>query len=121
MKRGMLLTVGAVFFVFLLAGCGASGSGERAPDTEGQTLAQAQQALSEAGVPEENVIVNSSVTGGLGDPDSLTVCDQRPDGASVTEPVTLDVAESCSEAAEEEEEEDDNDRKRKRSSGGRRR
>ena len=39
MKRGMLLTVGAVFIVFLLAGCGAPSSGERAPDTEGQTLA----------------------------------------------------------------------------------
>ena len=36
MKRGMLLTVGAVFFVFLLAGCGASSSGDRAPDTEGE-------------------------------------------------------------------------------------
>ena len=71
-------------------------------------------------MPEENVTVNSSLTGGLGDPDSLTVCDQRPDGANVTEPVTLDVAESCPDAAEEEEE-DDNDRKRKRSSGGRRR
>ncbi len=119
MKRGMLLTVGAVFFVFLLAGCGASSSGERAPDTQGRTLAQAQQALSDAGVPEENVTVNSSVTGGQSDPDSLTVCDQRPDGATVTQPVTLEVAESCSNAAEEEE--DDNDRKRKRSSGGRRR
>ena len=42
MKRGMLLTVGAVFFVFLLAGCGASSSGERAPYTQGRTLAQAQ-------------------------------------------------------------------------------
>ena len=120
MKRGMLLTVGAVFVVFLLAGCGASSSGERAPDTEGRTFAQAQQALSDAGVPEENVTVNSSVTGGQSDPDSLTVCDQRPDGATVTQPVTLEVAESCSNAAEEEEE-DDNDRKRKRSSGGRRR
>ncbi len=119
MKRGMLLTVGAVFFVFLLAGCGASSSGDRAPDTEGRTLAQAQQALSGAGMPEENVTVNSSVTGGQSDPDSLTVCDQRPDGANVTKPVTLDVAESCPDAAEEEE--DDNDRKRKRSSGGRRR
>ena len=119
MKRGMLLTVGAVFFVFLLAGCGASSSGERAPDTQGRTLAQVQQALSDAGVPEENVTVNSNVTGGQSDPDSLTVCDQRPDGATVTQPVTLDVAESCPDAAEEEE--DDNDRKRKRSSGGRRR
>jgi hypothetical protein len=71
-------------------------------------------------MPEENVTVNSSVTGGQSDPDSLTVCDQRPDGATVTQPVTLGVAESCSNAAEEEEE-DDNDRKRKRSSGGRRR
>ena len=70
-------------------------------------------------MPEENVTVNSSVTGGQGDPDSLTVCDQRPDGATVTQPVTLEVAESCSNAAEEEE--DDNDRKRKRGSGGRRR
>ena len=97
----------------------ASSSGERAPDTEGRTLAQAQQALSDAGVPEENVTVNSKVTGGQSDPDSLAVGDQRPDGANVTEPVTLEVAESCSDAAEEEE--DDNDRKRKRSSGGRRR
>jgi beta-lactam-binding protein with PASTA domain len=119
MKRGMLLTVGAVFFVFLLAGCGASSSGDRAPDTEGRTLAQAQQALSDAGMSEENVTVNSSVTGGQSDPNSLTVCDQHPDGANVTKPVTLDVAESCPDAAEEEE--DDNDRKRKRSSGGRRR
>ena len=118
MKRGMLPTVGAVFFVFLLAGCGASSSGERAPDTEGRTLAQAQQALSDAGVPEENVTVNSKVTGGQSDQDSLTVCDQRPDGATVTQPLTLDVAENCSDAAAEEE--DDDDRKRKRSSGGRR-
>ena len=42
MKRGMLLTVGAVFFVFLLAGCGASSSGEWAPYTQGRTLSQAQ-------------------------------------------------------------------------------
>ena len=75
---------------------------------------------SDAGVPEENVTVNSIVTGGQSDPDSLTVCDQRPDGTTVTQPLTLDVAENCSDAAAEEEE-DDEDRKRKRSSGGRRR
>ena len=89
MKRGMLLTVGAVFVVFLLAGCGASSSGERAPDTEGRTFAQAQQALSDAGVPEENVTVNSSVTGGESDPNSLTVCDQSRDGENVPMPLRL--------------------------------
>ena len=62
--------------------------------------------------------MNSKVTDGQSDPDSLTVCDQRPDGATVTQPLTLDVAENCSDAAAEEE--DDDDRKRKRSSGGRR-
>jgi hypothetical protein len=36
MKRGMLLTVGAVFFVFLLAGCGASSSGGRARIPRGE-------------------------------------------------------------------------------------
>ena len=62
--------------------------------------------------------MNSKVTDGQSDQDSLTVCDQRPDGATVTQPLTLDVAENCSDAAAEEE--DDDDRKRKRSSGGRR-
>jgi hypothetical protein len=41
----------AVAFGFVLVGCGGSST----PDTEGQTLAQAQQTLSDAGVPEGNI------------------------------------------------------------------
>lgn len=41
----------AVTFGFVLVGCGGSST----PDTEGQTLAQAQQTLSDAGVPEGNI------------------------------------------------------------------
>jgi len=45
MKRGVLWMVGAALIPFLLAGCG----GQTTPDTEGQTLTQARQALSDAG------------------------------------------------------------------------
>ncbi len=103
MRRGVAEVVGAVAcvaFVSLLAGCGAPTT----PDTEGQTLLEAREALADAGVPEENI----TVTGASGDPGSLTVCDQDPDGVAPTEPVTLEVAASCPE------EDDGSDRKRKR-------
>lgn len=106
MRRGVLWVVGGGFALLLLAGCGGSGT----PDTEGQTLAQALQALSDAGVPEGNI----SVTGDTGDTDNLIVCGQDPDGVSPTQPVTLEVARNCPD--------DDSDKKRKnKSSGGKRR
>lgn len=104
MKRGVTrvagFLVGGVFMLVLLAGCG----GSTTPDTEGQTLAQAQQELSNAGVPENNI----TVTGDTGDPNTLVVCDHDPDGVAPTQPLTLEVAQNC------EQEEDDSDRKRKR-------
>jgi uncharacterized alpha/beta hydrolase family protein len=69
---------------FILVGCGGSST----PDTEGQTLAQAQQTLRDAGVPEGNI----TVTGEDGDPNALIVCDHDPDGVAPTEPLTLEVA-----------------------------
>ncbi len=108
MKRGAVWTVGAVFVLFLLAGCGASNT----PDTEGQTLAQAQQTLRDAGVPNENI----TVTGEQGDPNEVIVCDHAPDSASPSEPVTLEVAQDCPQ-----EEEEDRDKKKKKRSGGSRR
>jgi hypothetical protein len=99
------IAAGAVFVLFLLAGCGSS-----TPDTEGQTLTQARQTLRDAGVPEENI----TVTGETGNPDSLIVCNHSPAGAEPSEPVTLEVATNCPQA----EEEDDDDRKRKKRSGG---
>jgi hypothetical protein len=88
-----------VFALFLLAGCG----GPATPDTEGQSLTQARQALADSGVPEENI----TVVGERGDPDDLVVCDQDPDGVDPAEPVTLEVATAC-------EDDDDDSRKKKR-------
>ena len=110
MKRGVMRAVGVAavgaFVLFLLAGCG----GSTTPDTEGQTLAQAQQTLRDAGVAESNI----SVTGESGDPNELTVCDHDPDGVDPSQPVTLQVAQGCPD------EDDDRKRKKKRP-GGRRR
>lgn len=89
----------AAFVFFLLAGCGGSST----PDTEGQTLAQAQQTLRDAGVPDGNV----TVTGENGDPNELVVCDHDPDGVAPSQPVTLEIAQSC-------QQEEDDDRKRKK-------
>ena len=88
----------AVAFGCVLVGC----AGSSTPDTEGQTLAQAQQTLSDAGVPEGNI----TVTGENGDPNALIVCDHEPDGAAPTEPLTLEVAQTC--------QQEDDDRKRKK-------
>ena len=90
----------AVAFGFVLVGC----AGSSTPDTEGQTLAQAQQTLSDAGVPEGNI----TVTGEDGDPNALIVCDHEPDGVAPTEPLTLEVAQTC------QQEDDDRKRKKKR-------
>jgi len=102
--------IGAAFVLFLPAGC----VGSSTPDTEDQTLAQARQTLRDAGVPEENI----SVTDERGDPNSLIVCDQGPDGVAPTRPVTLDVATECPD------DDDGPDRKKRRrisgGSGGRR-
>jgi hypothetical protein len=92
-----VVVVGA--FGFFLAACG----GSTTPDTEGQTLAQAQQTLRDAGVPEGNI----TVTGEEGDPNELIVCDHDPDRVAPTEPLTLEVAQSC-------QDEDEFDRKRKK-------
>jgi beta-lactam-binding protein with PASTA domain len=89
----------AVAFGFVLVGCGGSST----PDTEGQTLAQAQQALRDAGVPDGNI----TVRGESGDPNDFVVCDQDPDGVAPSQPVTLEVAQDCPQ-------EDDSDRKRKK-------
>jgi beta-lactam-binding protein with PASTA domain len=86
-------------FGFVLAGCGSSAT----PDTEGQTLAQAQQTLRDAGVPANNI----TVTGENGDPNELIVCDHDPDGVAPSQPVTLEVGQNC-------QQEDDSDRKRKK-------
>jgi hypothetical protein len=94
-----------IVFVLLLAGCG----GSTTPDTEGQTLAQAQQTLRDAGVPESDI----TVTGESGDPNELIVCDHDPDGVAPNQPLTLEVAQNCPQ-----DEDDDNDRKRKKRSGG---
>ena len=93
-----VVVVAAVGFV--LVGCGGSST----PDTEGQTLAQAQQTLSDAGVPEGNI----TVTGENGDPNALIVCDHEPNGVAPTEPLTLEVAQNC------QQEDDDRKRKKKR-------
>ncbi len=95
------------FALFLVVGCG----GPTTPDTEGQTLAQAQQTLRDAGVPEENI----TVVGAQGDPNDLIVCDHDPDGVAPTEPVRLEVATVCPQ------DDEDDSRKKKRPKGGRRR
>ncbi len=102
MKSGVVRVVGVAAvatLVLVLVGCGGSGT----PDTEGQTLAQAQQTLRDAGVAENN----TSVTGESGDPNELIVCDHDPDGVDPSQPVTLEVAQNCPE-------DDDSDRKRKK-------
>lgn len=102
MKSGVIKAVGVAAvaaFVLVLVGCRGSGT----PDTEGQTLAQAQQTLRDAGVPDGNI----TVTGENGDPNQLIVCDHDPDGVAPSQPVTLEVAQEC-------QQEDDRDRKRNR-------
>ncbi len=102
MKSGVIRVVGIVAiaaFGFVLAGCG----GSTTPDTEGQTLAQAQQTLRDAGVSDDNI----TVTGENGDPNQLIVCDHDPDGVAPSQPVTLEVGQNC-------QQEDDSDRKRKK-------
>lgn len=96
----MVSVVVVVAVGFILVGCGSSST----PDTEGQTLAQAQQTLRDAGVPEGNI----TVTGESGDPNTLIVCDHDPDGVAPTEPLTLEVAQNC------QQEDDDRKRKKKR-------
>jgi hypothetical protein len=101
-RSGVVRVVGVaavVVFVLVLVGCSGSGT----PDTEGQTLAQAQQTLRGAGVPDDNI----TVTGESGDSSELIVCDHDPDGVAPSQPVTLEVAQDC-------QQEDDSDRKRKK-------
>jgi hypothetical protein len=100
MKCGAVgAATGAVTVAFLFAGCGSG-----TPDTEGQTLTQAQQTLRDAGVPAENI----NVTGETGDPDVLIVCDHDPDGVAPTQPLTLEVAANCPQ------DDDDSSSKRKK-------
>ena len=98
MRHAVAVSGAVCFALFLLVGCG----GPTTPDTEGQTLAQARQALADSGVPQENI----SVVGQQGDPNQLYVCDQDPDGVAPTEPVNLEVATACAE--------EDDSRKKKR-------
>ena len=84
--------VAVAAFGFVMTGCG----GSTTPDTEGQTLAQAQQDLRDAGVPERNITVN----GPQGDPNQLLVCDHDPDGVAPTQPVTLEVNTACADDAD---------------------
>ena len=106
MKHAVAVIGAVLFALFLLAGCG----GPTTPDTEGQSLGQARQALADSGVPQENI----TVVGQRGDPDELYVCDQDPDGVAPTEPVSLEVATTCVE-------EDDSSKKKKRPKVRRRR
>ncbi len=105
MSRGVLSAMSAVLVLSLLAGCGQS-----TPDTEGQTLAEARQTLSDAGVPENNI----TVTGESGDPNTLIVCDHDPDNVDPSQPLTLEVAQNCPD-------EDDSDKKKKKKSSSRNR
>lgn len=105
MRRGSRWVAGVLIFV-LLAGCG----GPTTPDTEGQTLAQARQALRDAGVPDNNI----NVRGEPGDENNLIVCDHDPDNVAPSEPVTLEVAQDCPD-------EGGKKKKKKRSGGGRNR
>lgn len=98
MKYAVAVSSAVCFALFLLAGCG----GPTTPDTEGQSLTQARQALADSGVPEGNI----TVVGERGDPDELVVCDQDPDGVAPTEPVNIEVATVCPE--------EDDSRKKKR-------
>ncbi len=104
MRYGLFSAVSAVLVLSLLAGCGQS-----TPDTEGQTLAQAQQSLRDAGVSESNI----NVAGESGDPNSLIVCDHDPDNADPSEPLTLQVAQDCPD--------DDGKKKKKKKSSSKRR
>ncbi len=102
MESGVLRVAGVAAVAMLglvLVGCGGSST----PDTEGQTLTQAQQILRDAGVPDDNI----TVTGENGDPNQLIVCDHDPDGVAPSQPLTLQVAQNC-------QQEDDSDRKRKK-------
>lgn len=104
MKHTAAVLCSICFALFLLAGCG----GPTTPDTEGQSLTQARQALASSGVPEGNI----TVVGERGDPNDLLVCDQDPDGVAPTEPVNIEVATVCAE---------DDSRKKKRPKVRRRR
>lgn len=105
MRYAVTVPCSICFALLLLSGCG----GPTTPDTEGQSLAQARQALINSGVPEGNIMV----TGERGDPDELLVCDQDPDGVDPTEPVNIEVATVCAE--------EDDSRKKKRPKVRRRR
>ncbi len=105
MKYAVAVSSVVCFALFLLAGCG----GPTTPDTEGQSLTRARQALLDSGVPEGNI----TVVGERGDPDDLFVCDQDPDGVAPTEPVNIEVATACPE--------EDDSPKKKRPKIGRRR
>ena len=105
MRYALAVSSAVCFASLLLTGCG----GPTTPDTEGQSLTQARRALADSGVPEGNI----TVVGERGDPDSLLVCDQDPDGVAPTEPVNLEVATACAE--------EDDSRKKKRPKVRRRR
>ncbi|QIN79696.1 hypothetical protein GBA65_15470 [Rubrobacter marinus] len=85
MRHTVAVSGAVCFALFLLAGCG----GPTTPDTEGQTLTRAVQALADSGVADEDITVVAAEGGAparrltdlgteLGDPDELYVCDQDP-------------------------------------------
>ena len=105
MRHAVVVSSPVCFALFLLAGC----CGPTTPDTEGQSLTRARQALADSGVPQGNI----TVVGERGDPDELVVCDQDPDGVALTQPVSLEVATVCTD--------DDSSKKKKRPKVRRRR
>lgn len=87
--RTLSLAVPAVVAAVALSACGTV-----TPDVEGETLRQARQDLTKAGVKESNIIVKTSLPGQTATP-SMTVCDHDPDGVSPKKRTTLIVAANC--------------------------
>lgn len=96
MRHSVAVSSATCLAPFLSTGCG----GPTKPDTEDRSLARSRQDLEDSGVPEGNITV-------VGKPDELFVREQDPDGVALTEPVGLEVANTCAR-------EDDSSHKKKR-------
>lgn len=94
-RRSVIVLAAGCYLALSLSACGVATT----PDTEGQTLAGAREALREAGMKEQNI----RIVGEKGDPNELVVCDHDPDGVAVTKPATLDVATECPVDSDDEE------------------
>lgn len=94
MKR-LLCIAAAALSVTTFAACGKDND-PITTDTEGFSVAEAQQLLVSEGVPSSNV----SVRGDRDNPQAI-VCDHTPDSVSIYEPTTLYVAQDCDSAMEE--------------------